>query len=1232
MTVCPQQSWSLAPVDESLVGELAHATGLSATASAILVARGVRTAEEARLFLRPSLQRDWHDPSAIPGMDEAAAAVAEAVRAGRSILVFGDFDLDGVSAAAVATRGLRALGGQVAAMVPRRFGEGYGLSEAAIERALAHRPDLVVTVDCGISSAFEAQILADAGVDLVVTDHHEPGEGLPRGVPVANPKLDQSCPSRDLAGAGVSLKLVQAVGRLLGETDRWTDLADLASLGTIADVVPLTGENRALVAAGVAAMRSTPRVALSALMAVAGVSSATMTAESVAFGMAPRLNAAGRLADAAIALDLLMTDDAFEAEGLAAELDALNRRRQEIEAELASAAGALAERTYEGQRALVLAGEGWHEGVKGIVASRIASRFGVPALLFSVEDGVARGSGRSVGRVDLHGAIERCSDLLERFGGHQAAVGLQLPESRLEQFERRLLDVLDELPAEQFESPLTLDAALPLDEVSVELGLELAQFEPFGHGNPRPLFLTERVFMNARSRVGRGEEHLKFEAFDGVAAVPAIAFRCRDIESLALRDAPVDLASSLEVDEWRGRRRAQLIVRDVRARDLSEEAPAAELVDDLFARADELIAREDYGGIEDADSFHTKLAGVTFEGRQHLVAGLEPGAPLRLERQPDNPHDANACALFDPRGEHIGFLNRRLASVLAPVIDAGVEYDVEVAEVTGGGDGRSLGVNVVVTRRDAASRAVEDAAERARVRAELALLPADALRAELARRFIGDRMLHAAQAVALDHLEAQDSTLAVMATGRGKSLIFHLHAATTALSRGAASVFVYPLRALVADQAFHLEESLAAVGLTVCVLTGESSPSRREEVFAALDSGDVDVVLTTPEFLDFHAKRFAAAGRVGFVVVDEAHHVGLSRAAHRPSYARLGHAVAEMGGPVVLAVTATASDEVADMICSTLGITRRVFDPTVRDNMLVVDERGSGDRDSRLVALVAEGGKSIIYVNSRKKTVELARMLRKRLPEKGGRIAFYNGGLSRPLRHAIERAFRNGELDAVVSTSAFGEGVNIPDVRNVVLYHLPFSEVEFNQMAGRAGRDGAAARVWLLFGTSDRAVNERILAADAPDDETVRDVYRVLRRIATAEGASFEATNAEIAERTIAVRKQRIAQGHTCRDGRPLPRPDIDERSVSTCIGILRELGFVASEGRAAYRRLTVVDPPPDTSLDESVRLREGRDAIEQFALFADWALGAPDVELLRRFNRPILPTSVEAADREGSL
>jgi single-stranded-DNA-specific exonuclease len=1208
---CTPRRWRVAPAEPSVVRALASAVGLSEVAARVLVCRGITDAADAERFLSPDIDRDAAEPESIPGMIEAAARVVEAVKEGQRVVVFGDFDLDGTASAALCALALERMGADVRAVVPHRFKEGYGLSVAALQRVFELEPRLVVTVDCGISAGPEVEMLRTSGVECVVTDHHEPGDNVPRGVPVANPKLGPN-PSRDLAGVGVALKLVQAVGKSIGQPDTWREFLDLVALGTVADIVPLLGENRALVSAGIGSMRSSPRLGIAALAAAAGVSLSSLDAEVIAFALAPRLNAAGRMGDPEDALRLLMTQDAERAEQLAMTLEEHNRARQSAEQDLASAALAQAERVYRGESALVLAGDGWHEGVRGIVASRIAGEYGVPTLLFSIdESGEARGSGRTAGSIDLFSAVSRASSSLTRFGGHAAAVGCALPADALQDFARDLLRALDALPAETRASDLYYDAEAGLEDAGLELAAELERLAPHGPGNRRPLLVVRSVFMNGRQRVGRVGNHLRFTAFDGGVSVPAISFRQPDIDELLANEGPVDLAYELNADEWRGRRRVQLVVREIEQAAVRPGFEGASttismLIEDLFEHAEEIIAREEYAGIGDAESFNTKLAGVTFEGRQDVVSRLSAGTPLRPERQPSNEHDPNAIALFDPFGDQVGFFNRRLAAALAPVMDAGAAYDVQVTDVTGGEEGRPLGVNVFVSRRGAAVGAEESEGLRAERRAHLAELQPDELDEELTRLFLGEGRLHAAQAQALARLASGRSTLLVMATGRGKSVVFHLHAARLALRDAQASVFVYPLRALVSDQAFHLEEAFAEAGLVVRMLTGETPLGARNEAFASLADGSPDVVLTTPEFLEYHADRFASTHRVGFVVVDEAHHVAMAKAGHRPAYGRLGRALEALEHPIVLAASATAGDDTARAIKSVLGVEDVVLDPTVRSNLQIEDRRDAADKETYVCALAAGAEKMVVYVNSREQSVRLARALRKRVPAVAARTAFYNGGLSREARTAIEHAFRTGEVVAVIATSAFGEGVNIPDIRHVVHFHMPFGEVEFNQMSGRAGRDGASARVHLLFGRKDARINEAILSSLAPEREDLAALYLVLKDEQGTSGEGFEITNAEIAERARR-RRRRFA---------------LDERGVSSALGILRELGLAEGEGHGSYRRLTLL-PAPAQKLDlgQSVRYAEGLEEIAEFQAFKEWVLTAEPSLLLERFNRPILPT-----------
>lgn len=1103
--------WCIAPNNADLENELAQGLNVAPLVARIMVAHGIDSVEAGRAFLTPSLERDWADPLIIPGLREVADRVERAVRAGEVIAVFGDFDVDGITSTCLLTEALRSLGACVHPFIPHRFDEGYGLSNHALDRVIdACHPALVITVDNGIAARDEVGYLTERGIDIVVTDHHEPADLVPQGIPVADPKFDAENPSRELAGAGVALKLVQLLGMRMGNPDLWRAYTEVAALGTVSDMMLLTPENRALVADGIGHMRTTTRPGYVALAALSHTELSTITADALSFSLIPRLNAAGRMADPSLALDLLMATDAVEAGRLAAQLEEINQERRSIEAELTAQAEALVERTYDGGRAIVVGGEGWHEGVKGIVASRLVNRYHVPALLFSIEDGVARGSGRSVGQINLFQAVEKCSDLLIRFGGHAGAVGVTCIAENLDALRERLNAVLSELPLADFETRGEIAATADLSELDIDIIQQMSLLEPFGQGNKVPLLAACGVTMCERSVVGKTGDHIRFFATDGTTSVPAIMFRAPQVEALVNCDSVVDLVFEAVAECWQGRTKTKLMVKDILCRTCDDSPSTA----------------------------------------------VDPACDTAALPEPDDDAAAHAAAPVAP------------PQIPSP----------------------------------------DDAPDASR-RAALANLPYDQLTRSLIHTFIGSAQPHRAQMQALDALRARKSVLAVMGTGRGKSLIFHVHAAREALINNRASIFVYPLRALVSDQSFHLNQSLAALGLRVGVLTGETVQLARERVYKQLAAGKLDIILTTPEYLALHYDRLAVSHRVGFVVFDEAHHIAGAKGGNRSAYLDMPAVLQALGNPCVLALTATASFEVADEIERVLPIDERVLDTAVRENLRLDDERELASRENRLVSIVAEGEQCVVYVNSREQTVALCRTLRRRIPELGARIAFYHAGLTRTERAAVETAFRAGNLTCIISTSAFGEGVNLPGIRHVVLYHMPFGSTEFNQMSGRAGRDGEPAMIHLLYSSRDARINERLLNAAAPERDVLVTLYRALQTM-------WRAHRTETGGRVLCANDFDIAQMCLAVDA----RTPVEERMVPSGLAIFEELGFVTLQGTDEVHRIEIVENPGHVDLDRSIRYLEGIHARLEFASFKDWALSASSRDMLARVNRPITP------------
>jgi len=555
-------TWTLADCPPAAQAELVGALGISELTAAVLVRRGYSEPAVARRFLDG--EQPLHDPLLLGDMEAACAQIRMAVEERRRICVHGDYDVDGIAATALAVLLLRELGADVAWHLPSRFDEGYGVRSGTLARLAEDGCDLVLTVDCGITAVAEVAEARERGLDVVVTDHHRPGETLPDCPVVAT--RPSVYPFPELCGTGVVYKLGQALFGVDSEILRRH--LDLVALATVADVVPLVDENRSLAITGLRALARTGKPGLRALMDAAGVDAATVDAGAVGFRLAPRLNAAGRLGHPREALELLLTQDEAEARRLADSLEELNRERQAVEARILRDAVAQVEAwpsEQRARRAYAVAGADWHEGVIGIVASRLVERYHRPVVLIAGTEGDWKGSGRSIPAFDLHAALGACSDFLGRWGGHRAAAGLSIPEVNVEPFAEAFADhAAAVLSAEELEPVTSVDAVVARDaQLSLGLCAELARLAPFGLGNPAPTLLAPGCGLADLATVGDGK-HLRFrirrEGRDGGSA---IAFgQGSRLDSLRA-DVPYDVAFRLEENRWNGTVAPQLVVRRV---------------------------------------------------------------------------------------------------------------------------------------------------------------------------------------------------------------------------------------------------------------------------------------------------------------------------------------------------------------------------------------------------------------------------------------------------------------------------------------------------------------------------------------------------------------------------------------------------------------------------------------------------------------------------------------------
>ncbi len=543
----------------------------------VLVLRGIDSLEGARLFFRPRLE-DLHDPFLMKGMRAASERVAEAVRRGEKILVYGDYDVDGTTATTLMVRFLRERGAEVDFFIPDRIEHGYGLRPAGIDYAVDAGARLVVTLDCGITAVQEARYARDRGLDLIICDHHKPDDEIPEALAVLNPKqVDCPYPFKELSGCGVGFKLTQGVLSALGEPPETAyPFLDLVAISIAGDIVPIMGENRVLMAEGLKRLTERPRLGLKKLAELAGIDLAQCSTSRIVFSLGPRINAAGRMGDACRAVELMLEDDEYRAAELAWQLEQANRMRRTLDQTTLSEAEHLADEHLGSvaQHSLVLFQPEWHLGVIGIVASRLVERFYRPTVMLAASNGEAKGSARSIQGVNIYDALKACEDLLTTFGGHDYAAGLTIPTRNVTAFRLRFDEVVSSFVTPEVLTPsISVDALLNLNEIDRRFWAVLRQFAPHGPENDTPVFQANGLeAVGAPQRVGRSGEHLKVTlrhaGDDGGLHFEAIGFGMRErfglVQESARGGSPLDALFTIQENNWNGRTSLQLHLKDVR--------------------------------------------------------------------------------------------------------------------------------------------------------------------------------------------------------------------------------------------------------------------------------------------------------------------------------------------------------------------------------------------------------------------------------------------------------------------------------------------------------------------------------------------------------------------------------------------------------------------------------------------------------------------------------------------
>ena len=569
----------LTAVEQEVQQQLEKELNISSAAARMLVVRGIQTADEARAFVRPSLDK-LHDPFLMRDMDKAVERLHQAITQNEKILIYGDYDVDGTTAVALMYRFLEAMrregdeakGAEIDYYIPDRYTEGYGVSQRGIDFAAAQGCGLIITLDCGIKAVEKIAYANSKGIDVIVCDHHTPGDELPQAVAVLNMKRsDCPYPYKDLSGCGVGFKLVQAYTQRYGLSfEHLIPLLQLLAMSIASDIVPITGENRILAHYGIKQLNTQPFTGLSAIMQVAGIEAKKITINELVYKIGPRINACGRMKSGRAAVELLLTDDPAFARQQAEEVNHHNEDRRDCDTETTKEALQQLQNdpTYANRRSTVVYAPHWHKGVVGIVASRLTETYYRPTIVLTAgEDGIISGSARSVGGFDIYAAIDSCHDLLTNFGGHKYAAGLSMHIDDLPAFRKRFeAYVAAHIQPNQLQPTLDIEAELQLGDITKSFYNVLRHLEPFGPGNPRPLFVSRRLINHRDTRaVGKEHEHLRLDVTDRVNAITGIAFGRADMAEHIQNGNAVDICYELNENTFNHYTTIQMMVQDIRA-------------------------------------------------------------------------------------------------------------------------------------------------------------------------------------------------------------------------------------------------------------------------------------------------------------------------------------------------------------------------------------------------------------------------------------------------------------------------------------------------------------------------------------------------------------------------------------------------------------------------------------------------------------------------------------------
>lgn len=1153
-----EKKWEYYPENFKLQNEMATSLKISSIVAHILINRGFTDIGSARTFLEASIS-GLHNPFLLKDIRIAISRLKEAIESEEKITIYGDYDVDGVTSIYILTTLIEELGGMVDYYIPHRLEEGYGLNKEAITKIHQNGTELLVTVDCGINAFEDVDYAKELGLDVIVTDHHEPPEERVPALAVINPKQNEcKYPFTDLAGVGVAFKFGQGlVEDMLGEEASISYIErflDIVALGTVADIVPLIDENRIMVKHGLNRLSVTSNIGLKALMKVAGISKAQLDEDDISFTLAPRINAVGRMGQPEDGVKLLKSVNFEEALAIARRLEDENRIRKEMEAKVFEEAISFMEEQVhlDRERVIVVAGQDWHIGVVGIVASRICDIYYRPVILISLCEGEeGKASGRSIEGFNIYESLKVSSDLLVSFGGHEYAAGLSIEADKIDEFRDRINEYAMEVMREEDLIPkLRMDTSIGLEDATLLLVQELEALKPFGPENPRPILSCSELGILEYRRVGSDNAHLKLKVSDGDVSIDAMGFNMGHVvEELFHESGSVSLAFSLELETWGGRIAPQLHLKDIKFSSLEQDRSSS-LMNRLSLKMVDILREQNLEGHTDA-TIYTKV----FEGKSTPYNQLVWGEEVYLIREEGSPYDIDSLKVVDSQGQDIGRIKRDIARRLLLAMDSGMTFKAIALPMTCKKDPDRL--NIFITK---------------------ATLPVSCE---------DNRLFQSRETTGAYNSSLKSERLRQDEQSFFESFVSAALDISSAAIDKKNSVYLLPMRDAAERAYVTVRKNFQKNGFKVTKGVGALSPEEMSHLAVTLLQTELPfIIIATPNFIEYAlSQKIIAPYSVGLLAID-------------PRFSLMGDSQLEDG--------ISRIQELLDNPVLFQG-NLPSCDLQIKSTLRFVDNRGridSGEERIReaMNIFFQEKSRILIYVGTDEEAIALskkaARIFADEFNETGDNVGFLCSRLPSNYRREVEELFCEGPLQVLIVSEECQLSRLPRDLSHIFLCTFPSNIVHFYSMINSWGLY-ESCQIHLFYSPADFRAKELRIYERNPDRDELAELYVALRSIAGRGVAPVSGTIEEFAYRFSTLRKVRLGYN-----------------TVEAGLSIFEEVGLVDREREGRINYICMISPPSrGVDLQSSVRYNEGKKMRDEFQRFAAIAMDTNVQKLIELFK-----------------